>query len=86
VGARRRGEQTQSGSTVPLGWPRPGDGLRVRAREWACRLKSNSVLAPSGWIGTMEGGASARRGGTPASSTSVEGQRDKRVGLLPFPW
>jgi hypothetical protein len=86
VGARWRGGQTQSGLTTRLGWPRTGDDLRMRAREWACGLKNNSMLTPCAWIGTTEGGTSARRGGTPARSTSVEGQGDERVGLLPFFW
>jgi hypothetical protein len=49
------------------------DGPRVQAQERACELKNEPALASSRWKSTAEGGASARRGGTPASSTSVEG-------------
>jgi hypothetical protein len=60
------------------------DGPRMQSQEWVSELKNDPGLAPSGWKGSTEGGALARRGGTPASSTSVERQRDERVGLYPF--
>jgi hypothetical protein len=61
------------------------DSQRMQAREEACKLKNDLALTPSRWKCTAEGGTSARRGGTLESSTSIEGQRDERVRLYPFP-
>jgi hypothetical protein len=61
------------------------DGPRVQPRERVCEFKNYPTLVPSGWKGTTEGAASAHRVRMLASSTSVEGQRDKRVGLYSFP-
>jgi hypothetical protein len=84
VGARRRewADAKRLGNTT--GVASAYDGPRMQAREWACELRIDPALAPSGWKSSAEGGASARRGRTPASSASVEGQRDERVGFYPF--
>jgi hypothetical protein len=74
VGARRRERADAERLGDTTGVASAYDGPRMQAREWACELRIDPALAPSGWKSSAEGGASA----------SVEGQRDERVGFYPF--